>query len=407
MLKGNIMQTYKLIKDSPVLINQLELMTEFRGKSSQFISQVNYWIKNGQGLLKNNKRWIYNTAKEWAEQLGVSDRQIERIIQKLKQRNVIEVEHFSKTNRVNYITLNYEKLDEILKNHSDISSDSPRHKVGIFNKETKITNKDINKSRGGEGVLNLEPSNKTDAQQVDKIEQVKKNDEKSDELIQPTNKEQTKTHAVFERKNSDDEQQNHSTQMPDRKESETVSSQENNAKKKNDTIQKTTTAQDMMDLWNRYFKNHQMTLNKDLSKNFVAAFKFKFKEDLAHFETYLKRIQSSTYLMSESFKLSLYWVLKFNTIDRILNGEFGVKEIVVQKTEQDASFEAVSHIQSVDESEFSKLVRAKLLKALGAVTYLSWFTKVKIITDEKGVHLKAETPFVQDYITTHFGYLFR
>ncbi|CAO5681510.1 MAG: hypothetical protein HEEMFOPI_01517 [Holosporales bacterium] len=373
------MQTYKLIKDSPVLINQLELMKEFRGKSSQFISQVNYWIKNGQGLLKNNKRWIYNTAKEWAEQLGVSDRQIERIIQKLKQQGVIQVEHFSKTNRVNYITLNYEKLDEILKNRLDISSESDRQNIGIYNKKTKITNKEINKSEERAGALQiLQSADQTNSSK--QIEQVKKNDLKiekiDDKTIESNLCEQSK--KAF---NSSLEQQNKPL--------------------------KRNTAKEMVDLWNQFFPKSHATLNKDLSKNLVAAFKLKFKFDMEQWKHYLKRIESSSYLTGESFQLSLYWALKFLTIDRIGKGDFGVKEIIVAPKTEDLKSNVETHIASLNESDRLKDVRLKIATVIGYQSYLSWFTQVSFFENENGIHFKANSTFAQDYIMAHFGHLFK
>ena len=52
-------------------------------------------------------------------------------------------------------------------------------------------------------------------------------------------------------------------------------------------------------------------------------------------------------------------------------------------------------------------VREKLLKVIGAVSYLSWFTKVTFTEKGGAVQMKAETPFVEDYVTTHFGHLFK
>ena len=110
--------------------------------------------------------------------------------------------------------------------------------------------------------------------------------------------------------------------------------------------------------------------------------------------------------MGEGFKLSLYWALKFMTIDRILKGELGVKDIAVPVVEEDLVQKVVAHIQSIDESPLCLDVREKLLKVIGVASYLSWFTKVTFVEKGGVVNMKAETPFVEDYITTHFGHLF-
>ena len=108
------MQTYKLIENNAVLVNQPKLIEEFGRSTAQFIHQLHYWIEKGQGILKNDIRWIYNTAKEWGEQICLSSRQVERIISKLHDLNIIKVEHFGKTSRVNYITLNYDALNSLV-----------------------------------------------------------------------------------------------------------------------------------------------------------------------------------------------------------------------------------------------------------------------------------------------------
>jgi hypothetical protein len=137
-----------------------------------------------------------------------------------------------------------------------------------------------------------------------------------------------------------------------------------------------------------------------------GAFKQKFGSDLTLWKNYCKRIESSSYLMGEGFKLSLYWALKFMTIDRILNGELGVKDIAVSVVEENIVQKAKVHIGSIDETPLCLDVREKLLKVIGAASYLSWFTKVTFVEKGEVVTMKAETPFVQDYITTHFGHLF-
>ncbi|MBP9752187.1 MAG: hypothetical protein KBD31_00025 [Proteobacteria bacterium] len=366
------MRTYKLIENNIVLINQPKLIKEFGRSTAQFICHLHYWLEKGQGILKNDIRWIYNTAKEWGEQICLSSRQVERIISKLHNLNIIKVQHFGKTNRVNYITLNYEGLNALVNaSYLDKMSESDRQNVGMHNKKTKITNKEINKSeeRGGALQILQTTNNKNSSKQV---EQVKKNDFKIEKI------------------------DSNSSEQP----------QKNNLQNSNKPF-KANTAKEMVDLWNDYFPKSKTDLTKDLSKNLVAAFKLKFNSDMNLWKHYLKRIESSSYLTGESFQLSLYWALKFLTIDRIGKGDFGVKEVVIPQKTEDLKAKVEAHINSLNESDRLKDVRFKIAKVIGEQSYLSWFTQVSFFEDDKGFHLKANKPFVLDYVQNVYGYLFK
>ena len=47
--------------------------------------------------------------------------------------------------------------------------------------------------------------------------------------------------------------------------------------------------------------------------------------------------KTSTYLMSEKFHLTIQWLLKFSTIDRLFQGDLGIKlkEVFFSKTEEE------------------------------------------------------------------------
>jgi hypothetical protein len=377
------MPSYKLRQNNGVLLSQPVFIKIFGRSTAQFIQQLHYWIEKGEGVLKNDTRWIYNTAKEWANQLCLSSRQIERIIQKLKDLNIIKVDHFSKTNRVNFITLNYDALNKCFNELSDGDkmSLSDRQNVGIHIWNTKTTNKDKNyKSIKEEG----RDSDKTIDSQ-NQVEHVKKNN-------------------IHKIKQDTTKMENDEGMMENSQDRKSLTSKSQNII--NSQAQKPTTIQDMITIWNHYFPKAETKLSKDLAKLLGGAFKQKFGSDLTLWKNYCKRIESSSYLMGEGFKLSLYWALKFTTIDRILNGELGVKEIEVSVVEEDLVKKAVSHIESIDETPLCLDVRGKLLKVIGAASYLSWFTKVTFVEKGGVVNMKAETPFVEDYIRTHFGHLF-
>ncbi len=121
--------------------------------------------------------------------------------------------------------------------------------------------------------------------------------------------------------------------------------------------------------------------------------------------------------MSEKFHLTLQWLLKFSTIDRLLQGDLGIKlkEIIFSKTEeekleeqqkeQEKTEELQQQIGALDETEKCKDTRKKILQKVGNANYKSWFTKV-FLTEENNnvvVNITVRTStFAYDYIINHF-----
>lgn len=355
-------------ENQTILLSSVFLIQKIGRSTAQFVYQLHYWIEKKQGVIINNTRWIYNTAIEWAKQIGISSRQIERIIQKLKTLNLIHVEHFGKTNRINYITINYETLNQLFnEKNNDKTSEKDRQNVGMYNKETKINNKEKYKSEENNQNTNFLKIQSSSSQRV---EHVPKNNFICDKI------EISKSNPI----------ENYKT---------FIQTEE----------QKPTITQDMLLLWNNRFKNSQTKLNKELSRNLVAAFKHKFNSNLELWDNYLKRIESSSYLMSKDFSLSLYWALKFTIIDRIGQGEFGVKDVQRAVSQDELNIKLEEHFDELNESEPCKDIRRKIAKIIGSAAYLSWFTKVVFVINTNCIQFKAQTPFVNDYIMTHYGYL--
>ena len=140
--------------------------------------------------------------------------------------------------------------------------------------------------------------------------------------------------------------------------------------------------QQMMELLNKYFpemmKNFHLT--KTIARNFVAMLKYKLHWRIEEWERYLKLIATSSYLNGEKFKLTIYWILKFLTIDRILNGEFGVNPNNITYTEKekekmtkDRKQQIQQKIVKINESETCKQARVKVLDILGIGDYQQYF----------------------------------
>lgn len=355
------MKTFKIISNSTVLLSQPVLIDAFGRTGAQFISQLHYWIEKQTGVLHEGMRWIYNTEKEWGQQIRLSERQIRFYVKKFKDLGILFVQklHPKKSDRTNYFTLNYEKLFELIDfPHQEETASSSGRDCLFYN--TKITNKDLN---------NKSEETFVQSQLVEQVIDFKNNN--SEELnvveVEISKKSHEKTSEPFE------------------------------------TKEKSTTVQDMLAHWNKSFSKSETKLSKDLSRNLMGAFIHRFEKNMEKWQYYCATIASSSYLMGENFVLTLNWALKFSTIDRILKGELGVKEIVFKPSEENLEKKALAHIDGVGESDRCKQDRRLLIKAFGAAAYISWFTQVEFIEQEGRVVFKTNSKFVEDYVMQKFG----
>jgi len=343
------MSTYKILKNDTVLLCQPYLIDALGRTGAQFLNQIHYWLEQkNTGVQHNNHHWVYNTAEEWANQLRVSVRSIRRYINLFLEKNLIRVEKLSKhkSNRTNYITINYEALHNLntqfdATNQRDKMAPSPCQDDTMVIQ--KITNIDLNNKSKKE----IEAPSQQ-AEQVDGINTIHVEEEKEQCL-------------------------------------------------------KKTTVQDMLKSWNMHFPNGQKMMDKDLAKQLMAAFNHKCGGNFKKWENYLDRIKSSAYLMSTDFKLSLNWALKFKTMDRIFESDLGVQDIPIKVDALTQDNQATEHIKNVAEAAPCKNMRLLILKKIGSIAYNAWFTKVLFVEHHGEVTLKAENKFVEDYIMHHFG----
>jgi hypothetical protein len=105
-----------------------------------------------------------------------------------------------------------------------------------------------------------------------------------------------------------------------------------------------------------------------------------------------------------SFKASLDWVLKFDVIQRILEGDFGVKKeaLHASSSEKMNSASEEDYIQAQQESNEIKKLRMDLLNRVGEGAYRSWFKPVPIIKKDTGFSMMGQGTFWKNYVNTHY-----
>ena len=349
-----------MIKDL-ILTNRTEI---------QFIKRLHYWIGRGKyGIEYNGHNWIYNTLDDWANQLGVSKRSIQRCISSLKQKGIVKSAFLSsnKRDRTLFYTIDY--------NNFDINS--------LFKKYSKSVNKSLSHVAKSEKNLNSNDHMIDHMYIIDNINIINKS-------YKSINKDTLKN-----------------------SEENTISNPSKT--QKTEKLQQNTTIQDMLKELKTEFPNIPVFLNKTLARNLVAAFKLKFKNSITKWHEFLKLVKTSAYLMSEKFHLTLQWLLKFSTIDRLFQGDLGVKlkEILFSKTEEEEletkqnqqkeQEKLLEQIETCNETQKCKNIRLKLFEKLDVLTYQSYFREAIFKELEEGkVIIEVQNNFKRDRIVVKF-----
>jgi len=348
------------------LINKTKkILTEPQYK---FLKQLAYWSLNSKdyGLKKDGKTWIYNTHQQWAEQIGFGVTTVRESITALEQLGFISSDFLNpnKRYRVKYYSINFEAIENYFAQIACKKKSQKPQQENIIETAPISTVSESSKQQ-------LDRQMERQMYTNNKIQEIKS--------INP---------KIFEEKIEE--------------KAETISDNP-----------KPTTVQDMIKIWNQEFPNQKIIsgstgqtgvihLTKQLARFLVASFKLKFENCLEKWKRYLRLIKTSTYLMGEKFKLSVQWVIKFLTIDRIRAGELGVDESKIQIDPSEIERKAIAHADSVEESETCKQFRHEIIKKLSPAVYLSWFTKVDLIEESKKLIIRAANDFVRDYIKANF-----
>lgn len=106
-----------LINESPLQV-QPSLAMAIGLNEAIFLQQLHYWL-GASKYTRDGHTWVYNTYSEWILQLRyMSVATLKRTIKSLREHRLILVERFeqSKSNQVNYYTIDYDTLAVIEEN---------------------------------------------------------------------------------------------------------------------------------------------------------------------------------------------------------------------------------------------------------------------------------------------------
>ena len=112
-----------------------------------------------------------------------------------------------------------------------------------------------------------------------------------------------------------------------------VSAQEELAEDNQSTEERQFTIKMIIDLWNKVFEHSVNPIKAYASKNnqeaLLTLYKTIFNSDLDNWREYALKVNSSQFLMGEkrtknNFKAVFAWLIKPETVEKILSGEYGV-----------------------------------------------------------------------------------
>lgn len=351
--------------------------------ASMFIGALQFCMNNQNfGVEKKGQRWVYNTSEQWAEYLGYSSRQVERIVAKLKDHGVILVQKLNrcKANRTNYYTIDETKLAALLQEKQSEQEDNHPLNLCSLNGNPAAENNGFTDKKS-------EPFRPNDGISTKNAFKEKINNKSEEKRVEAHSEQILNTTLLV-------------TNQVDQVKIKEINLKKEKTEESLISSSKTTIAQDMLAFWNKTLEESKTSMSKHLAPLLVAAYKHKFDSNIGKWKHYCKTIASSLYLTGDKFNLSLLWALKYTTIDRINNLEFGVKELSL--TPSYSQEQALEHINIVSEPQQCKDVRLKLLKVYGTMVYKNWFHDLEFFLKEGKVCFKPKSKFIEDYIKANF-----
>ena len=276
---------------------------------SILLNQILYWIpKCGRKISGQKERWIYNSLNDWHKQFNYwSMYKLRKTIKSLEKANLIKSikVNAKKWDHTKWYTINNKHYEKILTTLPSLNKVEDHFYTK--SSSTKQTLEFIKKNQGNPLAYRF-----VENQQVIKT---KNNYTKSISSIYKIKKKKSVS--------------NKPSPLQFKTKHPTVSNQtttQNICKKKEQVAKK------MQRIWEKVFscssKPIRCYLNKAIIEKLEKIKKQKFNNNLQEWEKYVKKINSSHFLMGEkvgsNFKAVLPWLIKEETIDAIQQGAYGV-----------------------------------------------------------------------------------
>jgi len=421
--------SHRIITSGKALVLCPKIKQHFGVSAALVLQQLHYWLSKenlSYGVIdKNGCQWIRNTYEQWCEQIQVLTLStLRRAFSTLEKNNIIlsqrfaEKSRYSGGNQVKFYTINYDQLEAVM---GDLEKSS-------INKPSRFAE---TKNGAGDTILETTSNDSKIVQQ----HQIKNHIE--NRLKQPTHLLKLNTlpaqieHPLYIT-NTTSENTSKKTSLSE------ASRQLGTAQHHGvdfQTIQpdkpaereKLIIVEEMLSLWNTIVEQtpNKISITPKRSQHLNAAFKQYFNSDLANWEAFCCKIASSKFLMGDvkAFKANLDWSIRFETIQRILEGGYSFGDRVVNYTPRIKVSEENTRIESTDEclhnqklnhgdtkqeSQESLAIRLRVRQRVGDAIYQSWFENTNIIFEEIGdkddkATIYVSSRFIADRLRTHYA----
>ena len=314
---------------------------------SILLNQIDYWLsKSGKSVDNLNGKWIYNSHKEWLKQFSYwSLSKLRRTIKSLENLGlIISVKVNSKKwNQTKWYTIDYEKYAELFKREY---LKSYNYKLPITEKKQSINNYDClvdslvsNTDRSNSSHFKKNKVNKSKNSALKVKKKISKKESKNSKDIKLNihkNTPQSPKVCICSKWTNQSVQNEQMLIVTKNNYTNISSYKKNTLKKEEDSYLNDKNLgfiKEMTRIWNEVFKYSLSPIraynNKKNISHLLNILHKCFNNNLNLWREYAVKVNSSQFLMGEketkkNFKATFSWLIKPETIEKIINNEYGV-----------------------------------------------------------------------------------
>ena len=383
---------------------------------SILLNQLEYWIsKCGRDIDNLDGKWIYNSYKKWSEQFTYwSTSKLRRTIRSLENLGLIKSAKVNskKWNQTKWYSINYNEYNKLLgiRNSTSSNSSNTYNNVHISNLPSNIdlTNDQL-KSKISSVLIRSQKNHQINknVKSTKIISIIKKITQKNPKVCICSKwiNGSVQNEQIIITKNNYTNKSSYKKNDVELENTLKEKIEENPIKPNEKEI-----INKMVYIWNKVFEYSISPIkaysNKKNQEVLLNLYKTAFSGDLNNWREYACKVNSSQFLMGEkktknNFKAVFSWLIKEDTIEKIMNGEYGVgdreldinnitknieekKEEVVNKMDKKISEYIKLKIDEITErKEFEQYIKTYkyennedkygILKAIRHISYHSIF----------------------------------
>jgi hypothetical protein len=419
----------RIITSGRALVLCPKIKQHFGVSAALVLQQLHYWLSKenlSYGVIdENGCQWIRNTYEQWCEQIQVLTLStLRRAFSTLEKNNIIlsqrftEKSRYSGGNQVKFYTINYDQLEAVM---GDLEKSS-------INKPSRFAETN---SGAGDTILETTSNDSQTEQQHKNPEHIQNSSKQPTHLLKmntlPAQNEQplyiTKTTSQNTSKKTSLSEASQQLESTEHSSIDIKTIQPDKPAER----EKINIVEDMISFWNEIIEQtpNKIALTPKRSQHLNAAFKQFFNSNLADWEAFCCKIASSKFLMGEvtNFKAYLDWSIRFEIIQRILEGGYSFGDRVVNYTPRvnqlnftsesiapPSSLHDNTHPQLEKEQESQEAVhiRNQIKRNLDTAIYKSWFEDTSIVCEqsddlEKKATIYVSSRFIADRLRTHYA----